>query len=176
MCYAAAALIISAVSAVATYATQDQQARSQARFQTANSMAEADRSKTEMLQIRQKQAVDTEARSLELAKVSKEAKKQRSTAVTTAGEANVSGNSVDALINDYAAQEAAIYSQTRRQAELDNLFTEQQLAASRAGSVANQARINAPINRPSALAAALSIGSGYLDSSQIAEKRGGWLK
>lgn len=176
MCYALIGLAITAASAITTYVGQSQQASAQRKFQRANSLAEVERSKAEMTQIRGKQSAENEARALEMAKVGKETKKQQATARTIAGEAGVTGPSVDALLNDYAAQEAAIYSQSQRQAELDNIYTEQQLAASRLGTTSNLARINEPISRPSPLAAILQIGSGYLDASSVAQKRGGWTK
>lgn len=176
MCYAAIGLGLAIAGTVASSVAQAQQASAQKKTQNLNTVAEQNRAKVEMSQIRTRQAVEAESSALESAKVQKEARKQRSTASTMAGEAGITGPSVDVLLNEYAAQEAAIYSQTRRQAELDNIFTTNQLAAVQAGSSTNLARINEPISRPNYIASALQIGSAGLTASTTAEKRGGWWK
>lgn len=168
---------MSAAGSVVSYQQQGAAAKAQSRYQYQNMVLEQKRALAEQSQIRTKQAVEAESTSLELAKVSKEARKQRSSAATIAGESGITGPSVDMLLNDYAAQEAAIYSQSQRQAQLDNIYTEQQLAASRLGSISNINRMNEPVSRPSALALALSIGSSALNSySSYKNWTGGFTK
>src|SRR6478752_3466458 len=103
MCYAAIGLVISIAGTIASTAAQAQQASAQKKTQALNTEAEQNRAKVEMSQIRTRQAVQAESTSLESAKVQKEARKQRSTATTMAGEANITGPSVDVLLNEYAA-------------------------------------------------------------------------
>lgn len=163
-------LVIGAASAATSYAAQSAQASAQKKQQANLSELEKQRFLAEAGQIRQKQALEAEVSAQQQSQVQKEAAKQRSTATVAAGEAGVTGLSVDTLLSDYAAQEAAFKQQSNRQTQINSLYTTQQLEASRLGTQFNLARINEPINRPSALTLALGIGSAGVDAANTYKK------
>jgi cell division protein FtsL len=174
MCYAVAALAISAASAVAGAVGQAQQARATQDFQDQNSAAEQDRVKQDYQQLRLRQATEAESSARERENVQKAGRKQRATASNMAGESGVAGNSVDQLLQSYAAQEASIQSAAKRQAEVSNTFTNTQVEAARLGSSAQLANINKPVSKPNYIASALQIGSGAIDAAGVAKQRGSW--
>lgn len=166
-------LALGATSAGTSFAAQSAQAKAQKSQQERLSELEKQRYLTEASQVRQKQALEAEASALEQSKIQKEGRRQQATARTAAGEAGVTGLSVDTLLNEYAAQEASLRSQANRQQQLNERYTEQSLEASRLGSQMNLARINEPISRPSALTLALGIGSAGLDAARTYKEFGG---
>jgi len=166
-------LALGATSAGTSFAAQSAQAKAQKSQQEQLSELEKQRYLTEASQVRQKQALEAEASALEQSKIQKEGRRQQATARTAAGEAGVTGLSVDTLLNEYAAQEASLRSQANRQQQLNERYTEQSLEASRLGSQFNLARINEPISRPNALTLALGIGSAGLDAARTYKEFGG---
>ena len=156
---AAVSLALTAATTAMTYVQQEKQAKTQKGYQKKMVSMEQQKFEADALAVRQTEAIQNESDALERAKVQKEAQKAQATIRTGAGEAGISGISVDSLINDYAAQEAAIYQQGNRQQELNAMQTNRQLQAMAMGTSYNANRIQEPISRPSALAAALNIGA-----------------
>jgi len=161
---AATTFALSAAGTAMTFVQQSQQAKAQAGYQDQMVKMEQRRFEADSLAVRQSQAIQNESTAIENYKVQREAQKAQASIRTGAGEAGITGVSVDTLIHDYAAQEAAIYQQGRRQQEINAMQTNQQLAAMATGSQYNIARINEPISRPSPFAAALNIGAAGLAS------------
>ena len=159
---AAVSLALSAAGTAMTFVQQSQQAKAQASYQDQMVKMEQKRFEADSLAVRQSQAIQNESTAIENAKIQREAQKAQASIRTGSGEAGITGVSVDTLIHDYAAQEAAIYQQGRRQQEINAMQTNQQLAAMSVGSQYNAARINEPISRPSPFAAALNIGAAGL--------------
>lgn len=161
---AAVSLALSAATTAMSFVQQSEQARSQKNYQKKMVDMEKQKFEADALSVRQTEAIQNESNALERAKVQREAQKAQATIRTGAGEAGVSGISVDSLINDYAAQEAAIYQQGNRQQELNAMQTNRQLQAMAMGTSYNANRIQEPISRPSALAAALNIGAAGMSA------------
>ena len=103
------------------------------------------------LQQRQEQV----AAAQRLQESTKRAREARATARVSAGEAGVSGLSVDALINDMTRQEADFRFATTQQQQMANTNRELQLRDAGLGFTNNMLRINRPIEQPNYLGAAL---------------------
>jgi len=180
---AVTSLALTAASTAMSFVQQSQQASAQKGYQDQMVKMEQQKFQADALAVRQTQAIQNESTAIENYKVQREAQKAQATIRTGSGEAGISGISVDNLIHDYAAQEAAIYQQSRRQQEINNMQTSQQLVAMATGAQYNAARIREPISRPSPLAAALNIGAAGLGAynqyrSQIpsgSTGQAGWL-
>ena len=156
---AATSAAIGAASAGMQFAGARQQAKQQASFQAQSAAAERQRALQEQSSIRMQQAQQQEATARELQQVSKKSQEALARARVSAGEAGVSGVSVQALMDDYTRQEAGYRAATLRQQELTGVGT--QLGLEQAG-LASQQRligINQPINKPSVLGAVLQAGS-----------------
>jgi hypothetical protein len=157
-----AAITASVGSSIAGYAGQRQQAKQQAAFQAQSAAAERQRALQEQSSIRMRQAQEQEATARELEQVSRKSQEALARARVSAGEAGVSGVSVQALMDDYTRQEAGYRAATLRQQELRGVGT--QLGLEQAG-LASQQRligINQPISKPSFLTAGLEAVSGGL--------------
>ena len=164
MCFPAIAAALPAISAglgagsaILGYAGQRQQAKAQAAYQ-AQSIAAAQRKAgfqrtSEILEAQQKRL----ALAQETGKVTKASKEKLASATVAAGEAGVSGLSVQALMDDYvrqqAGQVAALTSQDKLYA-LRHGLNLQQLAMASEQEIQGLSR---PIEKPSALRAGLSI-------------------
>ena len=154
--------IVGVASAGAGYAGQRQQAKAQAAYQAQSAAAERQRALQEQSSIRMQQAQQQEATARELEQVSRKSREALARARVSAGEAGVSGASVQALMDDYSRQEAGYRAATLRQQELTGVGT--QLGLEQAG-LASQQRligIQQPINRPSLLVSGLQAVSGGL--------------
>jgi hypothetical protein len=164
MCLPLAAIgaIAGVAGAGAGFIGQRQQAKAQAAYQAQSAAAEQQRALQEQSSIRMQQAQQQEATARELQQVSKKSQEALSRARVSAGEAGVSGVSVQALMDDYTRQEAGYRAATLRQQELTGVGT--QLGLEQAG-LASQQRligIQQPINRPSLLVSGLQAVSGGL--------------
>ena len=154
--------IVGVASAGAGYAGQRQQAKAQAAYQAQSAAAERQRALQEQSSIRMQQAQQQEATARELEQVSRKSREALGRARVSAGEAGVSGVSVQALMDDYTRQEAGYRAATLRQQELTGVGT--QLGLEQAG-LASQQRligIQQPISRPSLLVSGLQAVSGGL--------------
>ena len=176
MCLPLAAIgaIAGVASAGAGYIGQRQQAKAQAAYQAQSAAAERKRALQEQSSIRMQQAQQQEATARELEQVSRKSQEALARARVSAGEAGVSGVSVQALMDDYTRQEAGYRAATLRQQELRGVGT--QLGLEQAG-LASQQRligINQPISKPSFLTAGLEATSrglsGYATGLDIGSR------
>lgn len=167
---ALASLAISSVGAVTSFVGQMQAANAQAEHQ-ANVMEQTQENARrshllEIDQINKRIEQERAAASQSLTENAVEAAKARSTARVSAGEAGVSGISVDALMADFNRQEA-VY----RHGVRENLLrtTDQLQLEKKASGARRQSRINSafssqrPVQRPSFLQPALAIGGAGVD-------------
>ncbi len=109
----------------------------------------------------------SEAASTELIENTKRAAEARSTARVSAGEAGVSGVSVDALLNDFYDQEATYSQGVQRQLELGREQTSMDLKGFRSNALDRSNSFRSPaLQRPSYLAAGITAGgqvaNGYI--------------
>lgn len=98
-----------------------------------------------------------------------EGMKQTSTALVSAGESGVSGNSVDALMNELNAGVLRGNTTTSRNFELDQMGAKRQLESNKRTA---QSRINS-VAKPNKVATALQIG-GAVASGTTYTKSGGF--
>lgn len=160
---ALAGLALGAGSAGASFLGQRQQAKQQLAYQRQASAAERKRAKQEQLSIRMRQGQEQEATAREVNEITNKARKVSATELVSAGElGGVSGLSLDALLNDYARQEAAYRMGITRQQEMKDAQTGLALTDAGFRTVNNQIGINRPVSKPSFLEGALSIGSSGL--------------
>jgi hypothetical protein len=165
-----------ALSSGLQYAGQRQQAKQQAAYQ-AQSIAAAQRKAgfqrtSEILEAQQKRL----ALAQETGKITKASKEKLASATVAAGEAGVSGLSVQALMDDYIRQQAGLQAAVTTQEKLYGLQTGMNLQQIRLASEQEILGLSQPINRPSLLTAglgAISGGlSGYATGSDIASRMG----
>jgi len=153
---------LGAASGVAQFAGQRQQAKQQAEFQRqsiAAAQKKAQMQGTAAILERQQQE---KAVAQEKGRATKAGEAIVSRAVVSAGEAGVSGLSVQALMDDYirqqAGQVAALTSQDKLYALRHGLNLQQLGMASEQEILG----LSKPINKPSALGLALNVGSSAL--------------
>jgi hypothetical protein len=145
-----------------SYAGQRQQAKAQAAYQ-AQSIAAAQRKAgfqrtSEILEAQQKRL----ALAQETGKITKAAKEKLASATVSAGEAGVSGLSVQALMDDYIRQQAGLQAAVTTQEKLYGLQTGMNLQQLGLASQQEILGLSQPIERPSLLTAGLSAVSGGL--------------
>jgi hypothetical protein len=169
MCFPAIAAALPAISAglgagsaILGYAGQRQQAKAQAAYQ-AQSIAAAQRKAgfqrtSEILEAQQKRL----ALAQETGKITKAAKEKLASATVSAGEAGVSGLSVQALMDDYIRQQAGLQAAVTTQEKLYGLQTGMNLQQLGLASQQEILGLSQPIERPSLLTAGLSAVSGGL--------------
>ncbi|MCK0197063.1 hypothetical protein MWN34_09075 [Ancylobacter sp. 6x-1] len=105
MCVGPAAIAIAAASSLVSYVGAAQQAKAQNQYYAQNAAAAQEAAVNQYAALGHKQEQERKAASLDLQQSNLEALKARSTTATGAGEAGVSGLSVDALIGDIFAQQ-----------------------------------------------------------------------
>ncbi len=158
---AVSSLAISAAGAVATAQGQkyaaDAQADQQRQLVAANN-SNADE-QISQLRIQQAQNAESVARDNERARLA--AQRSKASATVAAGEAGVTGNSVDALLGEYDAQLGQYREATLRQRQLNDQGANTQIDAIRTGTRYQNLQINAPISGPNYAA----IGLGFLKDS-----------
>ena len=171
MCDPVSMAVVGVASAGAQYAGQRQQAKQQRRYQAQAAEAERQRFIQEQSAMRMRQAQEQEAMNKELGVIALKSREALSRAGVSAGEAGVSGASVDALLDDYTRQEADYRVALTRQQELQNINTGLALTDAGYRTQMNQIGINKPINKPSFLTAGLGAVqggmSGYRTGMQI---------
>ena len=167
---------VGAASAGLQYAGQRRQAKAQAAFQ-AQSIAAAQKKAgfqrtSEILEAQQKRL----ALAQETGKITKAAREKLASATVSAGEAGVSGLSVQALMDDYVRQQAGLQAAVTTQEKLYGLQTGMNLQQLGLASQQEILGLSQPIERPSLLTAglgAISGGlSGYATGSDIASRMG----
>jgi uncharacterized protein YlxW (UPF0749 family) len=149
-------------SSAASFIGQRRMARQQARYQARASEMERQRAMQEQSAMRMRQAQEQEAANRELADVSLKSREALAKARTSAGEAGVSGSSVEMLLDDYTRQEAAYRVGIGRQRDLQDVQTGLALTDAGYRTQMRQIDINRPIDKPSFLTGALSIAQGGL--------------
>jgi hypothetical protein len=156
-------LAVNAAQSVAGYAGQVQQAKQQNKLYVANAVNANKAAVNQYADTQQRIGQEQEAAAQQKIEVAREARAARATALVTAGEAGVSGLSVQGLLQEFYGREGQFNANTDRNLQ----WTEQQLTNSMKGLKAQATdRINsvqrAP--RPSFLDAGLRIIAGGLDS------------
>lgn len=171
-----ASLTATVGSAAAGIIGQTQQARQQRKFQSIASQQEAIRAKQEATAIRIKQDQETQARQSELFAIQQRAKASIARATVAAGEAGVSGTSVDLLLDDYYRQMGNYQYALTREQGFQDVATGLALQDAGQRSVQNRVNINRPVNAPSFIEAATSIGAaipqGMAQGYTLARARG----
>jgi hypothetical protein len=153
---------VGAASAGLQYAGQRRQAKQQAAFQ-AQSIAAAQKKAgfqrtSELLESQQKKI----ALAQESAKITKKARETLASATVSAGEAGVSGLSVQALMDDYVRQQAGLQAAVTTQEKLYGLQTGMGLQQLGLASQQEILGLSQPISKPSLLTSGLQAVSGGL--------------
>jgi len=179
MCLPLAAIgaIAGVASAGAGYAGQRQQAKAQAAYQ-AQSIAAAQKKAGFQ---RTSQILESQQKKLALAqeseKITKKARETLASATVSAGEAGVSGLSVQALMDDYVRQQAGLQAAVTTQEKLYGLQTGMSLQQIGLASQQEILGLSQPINRPSLLLSGLQAVSGglsgYAAGQDISSRMGG---
>ena len=189
--FALGALVVGIASQATSFIGQNQAANAQANYQNQLAQLEVRRqqqeqeqlllkSQQEQLALAGQMSQQNEQAARELNKVSMEARAASSRATVAAGEAGISGLSVDALLGDITRQELGYFEASTRQGQLRDQYygqttanmnkaLEMNLDYSRMGSQMNLAQINRPIAKPSWSAFAIGLGTqalGAADSYQ----------
>jgi hypothetical protein len=159
---------------VAGFVGQSQQAHAQASYQaqmvqarnaqmSANNQAALEAFNNQQRQTLLGQTEQDTANSQKTNQKQTEMLQAEARARTSAGEAGVSGVSVDALLNDFYRQEAVFRDSVRQNSEFGNLRTQSDLAAYRQTAQARMANLQpyipTRVHGPSALGAGLQIAT-----------------
>lgn len=158
----ATSLAISAATGVMTVQGQRQAAKAQSEYQTNLVEANNKVSYEQQAALREQQAQDSESRARENEKARQASQKAVSTTTVAAGEAGLSGASVDALLGEYNSSLGQFRESTMRQGQLYAAGVGSQIDALRAGNGMSNLQINAPVARPNYAAAILNFGSDAL--------------
>ncbi len=159
-----AGLVIAAGSTAYTYYENDKAVEAQNEFnekqaQEGAALAnEAFKNQANQVNLRTQQ--EREAAAQELTLNAKKAAEARATARVSAGEAGVSGVSVDHLIMDYQRQELEYASAVNRNQQMGEAQSQEELKGFRSGALDRALAFQRPtINRPSYLAAGADIAN-----------------
>ena len=147
---------LGAAQAVSSYAGAQGIARAQEAAQRRASLAENERLRSAQISLRQQQAEQAEARSQRIQESEIRARRARARAMVAAGSAGISGQNLDAVVNDLTMQEGKYLSSEERRAEMQDSGIAIQLEQETIASGMNQLRINRPIEQPSILNSAIS--------------------
>jgi hypothetical protein len=167
MCYVAAAWAAFALTVATTaYTTynEDQNVKAQNRFnqKAADEGSElAKKSFTEQAgSVRLRQTQEAEAANNEIFENNKRAAEARATARVSAGEAGVSGLSVDALNTEFYREQLGFNSSVNRNLGLTNAQADADVRGLRSGALdRSNSFMRSPIARPSYLAAGLNVAN-----------------
>jgi len=172
MCTVVAAMAgVQAASAIASYSGQRQAASAQTRYQQQLMAAERERQQQAETNLRMRQQDEQEARARELAKVSQEARAMASRNIVAAGEAGISGASVDALLAEGTRRELDFYESMARQGQLQNTAYEREIEAGRTGSAMRILDINRPVSRPSFANLAIDLAGAGMQTYDFAQRK-----
>ena len=169
MCEPLSAAAIAKLSLASTIAStgmslmaQQNQAKMQAASQRAAAQRENARYRREATAQRLKEGQEDLALTREIQESTSKASAARSTATVAAGEAGISGLSVDALLDNYTRQEADYRFSLTEQNRLTGVNN--QLALDEMGfrSQANQIRINQPIKKPDYLGGMVNLAGSSM--------------
>tara|TARA_S200002703_G_scaffold4693_2_gene5815 strand:+ start:9374 stop:10042 length:669 start_codon:yes stop_codon:yes gene_type:complete len=164
------------MTAGASFIGQRQQARQQARYQDAASKQEAARLRQEQTAIRIRQDQEMQAKQNELFALQQRARASMARSKVAAGEAGVTGTSVDLLLDDYYRQMGNYQYALTREQGFQDVATGLALQDSGMRSTQTQIGINRPINQPSVLegiaSIASSVAAGSAQGASMARTRG----
>lgn len=163
-------LAIQAASAGTNFIGQRQAASAQTRYQQQLMAAEQERQRQAETNLRMRQQDEQEARARELAKVSQEARAMASRNIVAAGEAGISGASVDALLAEGTRRELDFYESMTRQGQLQNTAYEREIEAGRTGSAMRILDINRPVSRPSFANLAIDLGRAGFETYDFGQR------
>ena len=171
MCNMVAAMAgIQAASSIASYSGQRQAAAAQTRYQQQLMTAERQRQQQAETNLRLRQQDEQEARSRELAKVSQEARAMASRNITAAGEAGISGASVDALLAEGTRRELDFYESMTRQGQLQSTAYSREIEAGRQGSAMKMLDINRPVSKPSFANLAIGLAGAGMQTYDFGQR------
>lgn len=156
---AAASLASAAVSTIAGM----QSAKAQSAQQAKAMAAERERARNEMVALRQKEAQEKEQLARDVERIARKSKAALSTAATAAGEAGMTGVSVDALMDDFKRQELEYMAGTTRQSQIISQSYDMTVESAASGSYYNQVAMNRPVSTPSFLEIPLAAANAYGD-------------
>jgi len=159
---ALAALASSAAQAGLTIAQGNSDAKAQAGYQRQLTAATNTQAAAQASALRQQQAQANESSARETEKARLASQRAKATATVAAGEAGVSGNSVDALLAEYNTQLGQLKEATLRQQQLRDAAYQDEAEAVRTGASYQGLQINAPVAGPNVGAAALKFGADAL--------------
>jgi hypothetical protein len=132
-----------------------------------NEQLAASREQATQLRMQEAQQQESIARENEKARLASQ--RGRATAIVSAGEAGVSGSSVDALLSEYGAQLGQFREATNRQQQLNSQATNAQVATVQTGARGQamgarfqNLQINAPVVGPNYGAAIAQFGASAL--------------
>jgi hypothetical protein len=157
-----ASLAISAAAGTASVMSQRQAAKAQANYQQDLVEANNKVSYEQQSALRIQQAQDTESRARETEKARIATQRATSTVTVAAGEAGVTGASVDALLDEYQGNLGQFREATLRQGQLYSNGVGAQIDALRAGNGMSNLQINSPVAQPNYTAALLNFSSDAL--------------
>jgi hypothetical protein len=157
-----ASLAISAVSAASSVQGQKYAAEAQAEQQKNLTAANNAVAGEQIAQLRLQEAQSREASARENEKARLATQKAKASAVVGAGEAGVSGASVDALLGEYGMQLGQFREAVNRQGQLSTTAVNSQIESIRTGSRFQNLQINAPIVGPNYTGAAINFAGDAL--------------
>ena len=137
-------------------------ASAQADFQRRQAEANNLAANRRQAELRHKEAQDQEALSRKRIEAQRDLRKGKSTATVAAGEAGVSGSSVDALLQDFSIQSSLYRESLLRQQQFITAGTDLQMKGIQANTQGLNTRLSAPIARPSFAGALFRIGGQVL--------------
>ena len=159
-----ASLAMGAVSSVMQYQAQQQAADAQLKQQKRMSDLAAQAQQAQESQIRFKQQQDQELRAREMGKVSQEASALASRNIVAAGEAGITGASVDALLAEGTRQELGFYEGMTRQGSINDVGAARTITSTRLGTSMQLTDINRYVAKPHWASLAIGIGRSAVDS------------
>lgn len=170
------ALIVSAASATLQVQSSNKLAHKQEDYQAQVAESGAKSAATQMAQIREREAQQRETAAREGEKARLATQKSVSTATVAAGEAGVSGNSVDALLQEYGMQFGQYKEASLRQQQFDAAQADAQITALKEGATNNALSVQAPVNYANVGAAALGFAGDAIGSTRDYRRDSGYTK
>jgi len=164
MCDPATAMMVAQVGGTAAqYYGQEQQAKAQDAFNSQRQALGTERAlqnyRLQTSQAYKRIQQEREATGQEIREVSRQSRRAQSTGAVSAGEAGVTGKSVDAMLDDFERQELMYQTDLKRNQEWKEENIADQLEAVRIGTQGHIEDLQfMPAQRPSFLGAALRIG------------------
>ncbi len=150
---------------------QQEAAKQQERAQEAASEREAIRFGQEMTARRVKEAQDNKIAANEVQSIIKKTREAKATARVAAGEAGVTGASVQQLLDDFERQEAQAMFAISEQQSMGQVNTMLQDKQSIFASENKLAQINQPIQQPDYLGAAMNLAGSVMSIQAGAQQR-----